>query len=448
MEKGALHMAADWFTKRLYGAVLLLLLAGCHYGPPTPPPLPPPEAEPGPPAESATPPVTLTLSPGSGGPGTTVTATLHLREPEYLLRLPSWFCFGDCGDAGASTSLSFAPAKGDQTSFSATFTIPALLPQPGSAGRFDPVTAGEYTVYAACVKEHTSGCAFRPEVSTTFQITEGLSRIVRDPLPPGEAEPLPPLGTREPAARSLLTSSRLTAECVSGNFDSRMGEPPKLLLTDDAGQPLPPLIFQEDGPLFPRHGYAGCGALALDPVRTDSIYLLSAPHAGGTEEAVFPRPYFTADGGINWAPVPAPEGFDPSHTFLGFQSTVDGVTAWFLQTSFDEPTFPAARVQGSFTADGGRSWASTGPTCPADDVPCIWHLGEHQGLIYSADGGQTWSWATLGGDPFVAQQVLNQGTVLEAVEARTTRHRGAAPLLRSEDGGATWHWVDPPPPGG
>lgn len=67
-------------VKPLAAVAAVLLMAGCSRGanslPPAPVPAPVPNK----------PPLSLTVSPESGTPGTTVTATLQLREPMPLAR--------------------------------------------------------------------------------------------------------------------------------------------------------------------------------------------------------------------------------------------------------------------------------------------------------------------------------------------------------------------------
>lgn len=444
----------------------LVLMAGCSSGPVSPPdqPAPGPVSPPGPAAVPAAP-LSLTVSPESSTPGSAVSVTLRVREPHQVARrqadgsLWGWICFRECGGEGVSTSVTFLPAPGDPGLFSAQFIVPVVVRRSDGGVRFDPVAAGEYQIHAACVTEQGKGCASRSEVSTSFRVSAGLGTVDWQRLPADGATPMRRLGSMETTSRSPLPGSQRSVECVAGNLAGPSGEaPPRLLRTDDGGRQLAPINLGKGGPLFGRHGSAGCEAAALDPAHPGTFYILESRHAGGTEPGPYPWPQFTRDGGATWAPVPAPDGFEARMTFVGFTVAEGGVTAWFSQATLEERSFAGERIRGRFTGDGGQSWATVEPTCPGGSPACLWQVRDRppmmrHGLIRSADGGQTWSWAALGGIPLAVDQVYtpegSDGQVLEAVNGSPVAYWGSIPLLRSGDGGATWLRVEvPPPPGG
>lgn len=436
-------------TKRLVAGLLLLLVAGCSR-PLPPPPEPTPTPEP-------TAPVQLTLTPEAATPGATITATLQFQEPERLdHRDPdgsfmAWICFASCDGRGASTSLIFRPLPADPRRFTASFTVPLVLRRT----EYEPVVAGEYQIHAACVVDRTGGCADRSDVSTTLRLSTGLESVAWRDLPAAEAIPVPRLGEKSAVSRSPVPGSQRSVECVAGNLYPQTGEAePMLLRTDDAGRPRAPIVIHEGGPLVGRHGNARCGDLALDPAHPESFYLMEAPHAGGSERAVFPLPYQTMDGGATWAPLPAPTGFDASRSFVGFSVTPEGVTAWFSLARLEAPNPIGEQIRGNFTADGGRTWQTVEPGCPSGSLPCLWQVRElgllRDGLIRSTDAGKSWAWVTLGSTPFAVDGAYvldsSKGVVLEAVGGSPAFYGGLIPLLRSEDGGASWRWVEVPPP--
>lgn len=357
-----------------------------------------------------------------------------------------------------STSITFTPVPGDPGRFTATFMVPIALQRNEGFGRFEPVTAEEYQVHAACVVDRSSGCANRSEVRTTFQVSTGVSTVAWQGLPAARAVPVPRLGAMSTASHSPLPGSKRSVECVGGNLDPRYGEaPPRLLLTDDAGRTLSPITFAMGGPLVGRHGYAGCENVALDPAHSDSYYIAEAPHAGGANMGAYPLPQFTRDKGATWAPVPAPKGFEARKSFVGFSVTADGVTAWFSRATLEEPDTAKENVRGSMTRDGEKNWTTVELSCPGGAEACLWQMRDkppmiRNGLIHSADGGRHWSWAAVNGMSFPADRVYvlegSAGQVLEAVNATPALYWGFIPLLRSEDGGATWRWVEVPPPPG
>lgn len=385
---------------------LLLLLSGCAAPPagqaPEPPP-PVPAADPAP-----EPALRLQVEGGPASPGSTVTVSLRVQDPSELPRtnpaggFEGWLCLRDCGGDGATASLSFAPSPADPHLFTARFTVPLLLRRSVVAAvpEFEPVAAGEYPLHAACVLDGGFGCAQRSEVSTTVTLSQGVNAVAWEQLTAGDFTPVPRLGELAATARSPVPGSQRSVECLAGSLDPRMGvEPPRLLLTDDAGQPLPPLILGGEGsPLFGRHGYAGCGAVALDPIHGDTYYLMEAPHAGGAEPGAYPWPQFTRDGGATWEPVPAPAGFEARRNFAGFALSPEGVTAWFSQAGLEEFAVAAEQIRGSLTRDGGETWSTVKATCPDGLAHCLLQLRDRpptmrSGLIRSLDGGQGWTWA-------------------------------------------------------
>lgn len=436
--------------KRLCVIALMALVAGCAKGP-APDPLPP-----GTPVPTPERPVSVALSPATGAPGTRVTVTLRVAEPEQIRnRLdPNSFlghlCFRECGVSGALASITFTASASEPKLFTGQFTVPPVLPT--EAGAAVPIAAGEYPVHIGCVLDQAGGCADRPEVSAPLRVPEAPKTVAWQELREVRAEAVVRLGIMSPVSQSPVAGSKRRAECIFGNLSPQNQEaPPQLLSTDEQGRSLPPIIFREGGPLVGRHGYAGCGAVSLDANYPDSFYLIAARSAGGSEEAVYPTPRFTRDRGLIWAPIPGPEGFEPRKTFVGFTLSAVGVTAWFSKASMENANVPGDQVRGSFTADGGRTWTTVAPACP---YTCVWTLRDtgpaiRDGLLRSTDGGRTWSWASYGGTPFSASGFYQVGPGrLEAVAAVPTQYWGLMPLLGSEDGGATWVWTAVPTPPG
>gem|GEM_PF-5269827 len=414
----------------------------------------------------------MTISPPSVDAGSTIRISLRAQDPDRLnlWYYTGWVCFGECSGDGESTPVTFIRSSDDPQLYSADVTVPVLLTHAQSTGEdggrtegvYAPVMPGQLPVHACIV---TKECGFQPQASGSVTIVRGVETVAWEDLPadPTAPEPtsVPRLGTMSTSARSPVPDSQRSVECVYGNFDPRMGlEPPRLLVTDDAGNPLPPVVLGSGGnPLFGRLGYADCEAVALDPVRTGTFYLTESPHAGGDGPGAYPWPQFTQDGGATWAPVPAPEGFEARRTFVGFDTASDGVTAWFSQAGMEESAEIAeGQILGSLTRDGGQTWTTVEPTCPEGLAVCLRQLRNRpplgwNGLIRSTDGGRNWSWAALNGILFRVHDVYvvegSAGQVLEAVYVSMDHSWSFAPLLRSEDGGVTWRYVKVPEvPGG
>jgi hypothetical protein len=205
-------------------------------------------------------------------------------------------------------------------------------------------------------------------------------------------------------------------------------------------------------PLFAAsEGPASCHSVTLDANHPQSFYAVfqTAQEAYGAPPIFF-MGYLTTDAGTTWQAVPPPPGYTIAQ-FGGFRATTNAVQALFAGQPSGPEQAPSFAVEQ--TADGGRTWAPAGLTCPPSG-PCVrWGSAPSQisgmGADYpqaielSTDGGQTWT-----APDWPVQVILNGGpSELVTLSASTVALLSAQddyPFRISPDKGKTWLVINLP----
>lgn len=408
-------------------------------------------------------PVTVTLTPNSGPPGTEVTVRIRFREPGLVpLSGPegkSWYghtCWAACAPPERQ-GAPFIPAVDDPYLFIGRLTVPAF-----QQGRL--VGDGALELSVTC---QTKGCEGVPAARSVFNVTGGLPGLAWSDLPAGRTQPgLVLAGTGPESVDPTVPRRRVVCKTgdVTGNL-SQGGVPPQLQVTVDGGGTWRSHSLA-GVKLGQSHGYAGCRAVALDPHNRETFYVAGGGHMAASGWDRSPAPLFTTDNGATWNRINPPADFDAPDAFIGFQVDAEGVSAWFGRP---DPALAGAtekatgrrreapdRVMGTRSVDGGKTWQTVPLGCPADRL-CVWELPAslfltgYRGLLVSDDGGQTWRWASWAGKPIqtLGRHFENLGNgVLEVAGACFEGEGRCVPLLHSADWGRDWQWVTVPAPAG
>jgi hypothetical protein len=195
----------------------------------------------------------------------------------------------------------------------------------------------------------------------------------------------------------------------------------------------------------PNAAAPSCFTVTLDPRHPASLFArFEAQKTGQGIPPIYFIGLVSPDAGASWRPVPVPAGQTPED-FGGFRYEDGAIKAVFGGAGeFQGPAFPFLEA----TTDGGRSWATSTPSCPANG-PCVTFTGvwdyncakfpAAEVIAYSSDKGKSWSspqwpqWLdACSSDELVATA---DGRSL-AISGRDEFH-----VLVSGDGGATWSAV-------
>ncbi len=236
----------------------------------------------------------------------------------------------------------------------------------------------------------------------------------------------------------------------------------KIMVSDNAGQAWSAIPDDAASKLSPDSKVTlgdpplACISVTLDSTHPDSFY---AVFAAVSKEYGAPPVYFvacfTTDRGKTWQLVPLPSIWTNQQmimgNFNGFWTNGAVVQAlYFGERNSPDQSAPLLVKQ---TSDGGATWSEASLACPASG-PCLrWGAAPFmgggmgavmpQGVLTSADGGQTWQ------DPDQSVELRMDGphelAALTDTQAVLISGIETFPLRYTADAGKTWHALALPP---
>lgn len=210
-----------------------------------------------------------------------------------------------------------------------------------------------------------------------------------------------------------------------------------------------------------------CTSAGVDPARAGTVYaVFAAGPAGSGMPPVYSVPVYTRDGGRTWRIVPAPAGSGAGR-FGQFAVSGGTVDAVFGRGATPAPGAGAAPFELERTIDGGSTWRTAAPACPATGPCLVWGAAVSgtgscamhaypQPIAVSPDGGRTWAPPPAPGPAPLAMSAngcgLDQLVALSPTRIALIANESDVPsdVLRvSADLGRMWRTVTLPPlPGG